>query len=123
MRYEGKHIIFYILEEYFNNFEKMLKDKNGNYVNVNYLKEVYMLFFQSTAFKISRKEEELLNDKDIDFDKEILQQICQPLIKHAMLNKNYYDEINFEQFLTNSKKFNYDKIYAYIIENNLLELT
>lgn len=67
VRYEGKHIIFYILEEYFNNFEKMLKDKNGNYVNVNYLKEVYMLFFQSTAFKISRKEEELLNDKIKEF--------------------------------------------------------
>lgn len=84
VRYEGKHIIFYILEEYFNNFDKMLKDKNGEYVNVNYLKEVYMLFFQSKAFKISRKEAELLNDKIKEFQIKVKKSLTKEKRKKAV---------------------------------------
>ena len=35
IRYNNKHIIFYILEEYFKNFEKMVKDRNSDYININ----------------------------------------------------------------------------------------
>lgn len=67
IRYNNKHIIFYILEEYFKNFEKMVKDRNSDYININYLREVYLLFLTNSSLRLTTEEKEALDLKINDF--------------------------------------------------------
>lgn len=62
----GKHIVFYILEQYIKNFKIMIKNKNGDYINKDYLREIYYLFTKSYYIRLSREEkneiDQILND-------------------------------------------------------------
>lgn len=46
--------------------------------------------------------------------------ICNDLIKVAMLNKKYYQDMNFENFINDNKQIRIEKLYQYIIDNNML---
>lgn len=59
LKHDNKHIIFYILDLYFTNFKKQFKEKVD--ININYLKELYLLFTRSNGFRISYEEK-----KEID---------------------------------------------------------
>lgn len=47
--------------------------------------------------------------------------ICSDLIKVAMLNKEYYESINFDRFLDSNKLVKIEELYKYIINNSILE--
>jgi len=67
IKHNNKHIIIYILDLYINNFKKMIKDKNSEYININYLKEVYFLFTKSYNLRISKEEKDEINLKLREF--------------------------------------------------------
>lgn len=54
----NEHIIITILKEYIFNLSMLLKDKNSDYINPDYLKQVYILFSHSPYLR--------LTDGDID---------------------------------------------------------
>ena len=56
IRYNNKHIIFYILEEYFKNFEKMVKDRNSDYININYLRQGIGSIILNKAINLSKDQ-------------------------------------------------------------------
>lgn len=59
LKFNDEHIIFYILDLYYDNFKKQFKEKTD--ININYLKELYLLFTKSPGFRISYEEK-----KEID---------------------------------------------------------
>ncbi len=70
----GKHIVFYILEQYIKNFKIMIKNKNGNYINKDYLREVYYLFTKSYYVRLSKEDKNEI-DKILDDFKEYIKDI------------------------------------------------
>lgn len=54
LKYNDEHIIFYILDLYFENLQSQLKGNSK--LNINYLKELYLLFTKSEGFRISYDE-------------------------------------------------------------------
>lgn len=67
----GKHIVFYILEQYIKNFKIMIRNKNENYINKDYLREVYYLFTKSYYIRLSKEEKNEI-DKTLDDFKEYI---------------------------------------------------
>ena len=67
VRYEGKHILNYILDKFIDNYKMMLLDKKSNYVNKDYLKSVYLLFLKHKKLSISREELKEIDKKLIEF--------------------------------------------------------
>lgn len=63
------HVAIYILEKYIDNFKKMTKNKMGNYINVNFLKEVYMLFTKSPALRIKYEDRQKIDSTLNEFSK------------------------------------------------------
>ena len=55
---ENGHIVLHILNKYIDNFKKMTNNKNSNYINVKYLKEVYELFTKSPHFRMKYEEKQ-----------------------------------------------------------------
>ena len=78
----GKHIVFYILEKYINNFKIMIKNKNGNYINKDYLREIYYLFTKSYYLHMSPEEKTEL-DSIIN---EFMEYIKTNLVKEYRIN-------------------------------------
>lgn len=67
VRYNGKHILNYILEKFILNYKMMLLDKNSNYINKDYLKSIYLLFLRHSNLSISRSELKELDKMLIEF--------------------------------------------------------
>ena len=67
---EKKHILNHILDLFLNNYEKMLNDKYSDYINTDYLKNVYMLFLKNKNLSISRNELKQIDLKLQNFVKE-----------------------------------------------------
>ena len=61
VRNEKKSILIYILTLYLNNYKMILEDHKYNY-NIDYLKEVYRLFANSSSLYLSYEEEKLIDD-------------------------------------------------------------
>lgn len=96
LKHDNKHIIFYILDLYFTNFKKQFKEKVD--ININYLKELYLLFTRSNGFRISYEEK-----KEIDkYLNEIVKFAKATIIKekrmvHALNQIKEMRPINFYQ--------------------------
>lgn len=58
---ENGHIVLYILKKYIENFKRMTKDKTSDYVNTNFLKEVYMLFVKSPSLRIKYEDRQKID--------------------------------------------------------------
>ena len=86
-RYNNKHIVFYILECYIENFKRMVIDKNSDYLNLDYIEQVYYLFTKNHLLKLSREERELIDLKIKEFE----EYIDKTLIKQK--RKNYAKSI------------------------------
>ncbi|MBE6161619.1 MAG: hypothetical protein E7158_05340 [Firmicutes bacterium] len=86
-RYNNKHIVFYILECYIENFKRMVTDKNSDYLNLDYIEQVYYLFTKNHLLKLSREERELIDLKIKEFE----EYIDKTLIKQK--RKNYAKSI------------------------------
>ena len=104
-RYNGKHIVFYILESYIHNFKRMVNDKNSDYLNLKYIEEVYYLFTKNPALSLSKEERELVDVKIEEFEKYIdTTLIKQKRKNHAksvcekMKSRNFYNSISYYSF-------------------------
>ncbi len=68
---EKEHIIFHILNEFIYNYDKMLTNKNSNYINKDYLKSVYLLFTQNYLIKLTEQDKKRIDQKLLLFVKEV----------------------------------------------------
>lgn len=82
-----KHIVIYILEKYIENFKKMIVDKNGDYINKNYLKEIYFLFTKSDYLRITNEEKEIIDTMLKDFSIYIKETLIKEKRKNAALEE------------------------------------
>ena len=64
---EDGHVSLHILNKYIENFKKMTKDKNSNYINVKYLKEIYELFTTSPSLRIKYEDRQKIDSTINEF--------------------------------------------------------
>ena len=142
-RYNDKHIVFYILECYIQNFKRMVNDKKSDYLNLDYIEQVYYLFTKNHLLKLSREERELIDLKLKEFeeyiDKTLIKQkrknyaksICKKMRSNKFHKENtcYYfpeytdDDLNYLQLMTTNNisahlKKSEDVKEAYIYDGN-----
>lgn len=60
---EQEHIVFYILDKFIDNYDKMITDKNSDYINKDYLKSVYLLFTQNYSISLNEQEKKKIDQK------------------------------------------------------------
>lgn len=84
---DGKHIIIYILEKYIENFKKMIIDKNSDYINKNYLKEIYFLFTKSDYLRISKEEKDIIDNMLKEFSLYIKETLLKEKRKNVALEE------------------------------------
>lgn len=63
----GKHIVSYILDLYFINYEKLLNKNMEGYINIEFLREVYYLFTKNINLCIYEELENQVNNKVYNF--------------------------------------------------------
>ena len=85
MHNNGKHIAVHILEQYIENFKKMIIDKNNDYINKNYLKEIYYLITKNSHLRISDEEKNQIDTMIKDFSIFIKEFIIKERRKNAAL--------------------------------------
>lgn len=100
-RYEDKHIVLYILDEYIDNFKKLLKDRNSKYINKDYLRAIYHLFTRNYMIKLTEEERNEIDSKLSDFIKYVKNTIIKQKRKNVAIaeikklktsNYYYYDD-------------------------------
>jgi len=108
-----KHIIIYILEKYIENFKKMIIDKNGDYINKNYLKEIYFLFTKSDYLKISKEEKDIIDNMLKEFSLYIKETLIKEKRKNAALEEiktmksiHFYKRLKEDEF----REFSFDSL-------------
>lgn len=83
--FDNEHIIINILKEYIYNYKEMLKDKNGCFINPDYLKQVYLLFMNNSNLKLNFEDkvtiDYILDDFILYLDKEIYKEDRKTLAK------------------------------------------
>ena len=105
MAYNGKHIVFHILEFYIHNFKRMVHDKKSDYVNLKYIEEVYYLFTKSPALRLSKTEKELIDIKIKEFEEYIDNTLIKQKRKNyaksickGMKSNKFYNNICYYEF-------------------------
>lgn len=96
IRYNGEHILFYILDLYYHNLQDGLKHKEN--LNISYLKELYLLFTKASGFRISyeeRKEIDEYLNMIISYAKETI--IKEKRKAHVLKDIKQMRPINFYQ--------------------------
>lgn len=120
--FDNEHIIINILKEYLNNYKLMLKNKNGNYINPDYLKQVYLLFMHNENLKLNAKDknciDKLLDDFLIYLDISIYKEDRKTLAKKEIrkLKTEYlYCEKNVRLKRINENQLNWQ---THFLSNN-----
>lgn len=85
--YNNKHIIFYILDLYIDNFKKMIEDRNSEYVNKDYIREVYFLFTKNFKIRLSKEQQKEIDEKLNDFSKYIKMTLIKEKRKNVALTE------------------------------------
>ena len=60
LRYNDEHIVFYLLDLYYFNLQNHIEKKE--YIDLNYLRELYLLFTHSVGFRISYDERKQIEE-------------------------------------------------------------
>ncbi len=120
----GEHIVIYILKKYIDNFKKMIV--NDDYININYLKEVYYLFTKSYYLKITKEEKNTIDNLIKEFSIYIKNTLIKERRKNAAINdlksmktNTFYpqnQQYNFRENTTDELTYEKRRIY-----NNSLE--
>ena len=108
IRYYNEHILIHILDTFIENYTKLIKNKESEYINKDYLKSIYLLFLNNPYLSISKEELDILDNKLNNFKKEVNNEITSSKRKQAVIN-------DIEDMYTNNM---YDKIYNSYDENN-----
>ena len=105
IKINGKHIIFYIIDKYIENFKKMIEDKHSDYINKDYLREIYFLFIKD--YQVTLKSEDRVEiDKKFD---EFIEYLKNTLIKNNRKNA----AINEVKSMKISKYYNIKPEYLF----------
>lgn len=89
-KHENKHIVIYILDLYIDNFKKMYT-KTGDYINTNYLKNVYYLFTKSYLVRLTKEEKDEIDAK-VNELKDFIKQNTKSRKKFNRVKKHAIDE-------------------------------
>ena len=99
IHHNNEHIVIYILKQYIYNFKLMINDKNCEYINKNYLKEIYYLFTKNYHLKMSRDEKKVIDTMLYTFSNYIKESLIKEKRKNAALDEiktlktsNYYKQ-------------------------------
>lgn len=105
--HSNEHIIINILKEYIYNYKEMLKDKNGCFINPDYLKQVYLLFMNNSNLKLNFEDkvtiDYILDDFILYLDKEIYKEDRKTLAKKEVRKLK-------SQYLYYEKKLKFRKV-------------
>lgn len=105
--FDNEHIIINILKEYIYNYKEMLKDKNGCFINPDYLKQVYLLFMNNSNLKLNFEDkvtiDYILDDFILYLDKEIYKEDRKTLAKKEVRKLK-------SQYLYYEKKLKFRKV-------------
>ncbi len=96
-----QHIVLYIVDKFIENYKIMLSDKNNNYINKDYLKEVYFLFTSSIYLNLTDDEKNIINKKLLSFMNYANKNITSPLRRNAIkmdLREMYTDKIYYNKY-------------------------
>lgn len=116
-----KHIVIHILEKYIENFKQMINDKNSDYINKNYLKEIYFLFSKNEYLRISKKEREQVDMLIKDFTLYIKETLIKEKRKNAAIEElktmksyRFYKEekeFDFREYTIDNITYGANRIY------------
>lgn len=120
VHYNNEHIVIYILKQYIYNFKLMINDKNSEYINKNYLKEIYYLFTKSYHLKMSRDEKKIVDNMLYEFSNYIKENLIKEKRKNAALEEiktlkssNYYErknEYSFQRYTFDNLMYEQNRI-------------
>lgn len=97
---ESEHVVIYITKKFINNYQKMLKNKNGTYISKDYLKHVYLLFTQCYQIYLTKEEKSKIDSLLSNFMKEANQTLTSSRRKAAVkedLKDMYTDKMYFDK--------------------------
>lgn len=100
---ENKHVLEYIVELYLKNYEKLIVGNKINYINIDYLKEVYYLFIDNADLGLSKEVKNRIDNQLNNF------------IKRITSDKNQ-KQIVIDNILVNTIIVKNDKRKNYIVE-------
>lgn len=116
-----KHIVIHILEKYLDNFRKMIIDKNSDYINKNYLKEIYYLITKNYHLRITKEERLIIDEKIKEFSIFVKNYLIKEKRKNAALlelksmksDKFYQKYINYEfrEYSVDNLTYEKERIY------------
>lgn len=105
IKHNDEHIVIYILDLYINNFKKMIRDKDSDYININYLKQVYFLFTKNYNVTLTYEEKQIIDLKLKEFNFYIKNTLIKQKRKNAAINETkqlksrmFYKPINRFEF-------------------------
>lgn len=87
LRFDGKHIVSYIIDKYIENFKMMIEDKHSKYINKDYLREVYFLFIKDYQASLSSQERIEIDKKIDEFIKYLRNTLIKNNRKNAAINE------------------------------------
>ena len=124
---DTEHIIISILKEFISNHKKMLQNKKNEFINPDYLEQVYYLFSHSYEVTLT-KEERIQIDTIIDEYKEYIKNNMHNLDRKKAAKKEL-DNLKTNKYylprILNYKNINENQLYwqiPYIKENKKISL-
>ena len=122
LRFNDEHIIFYILDLYYFNLQNNLEKKE--YIDLNYLKELYLLFTHSSGFRISYDERKEIDEYINTIIYYVKENVVKEKRKNHLLNDikkmksvHFYEKAYYNYEEISMDRLTYDK--QMVINNNI----
>lgn len=127
LKIDNKHILFYIVDKYIENFKMMIEDKKSKYINKDFLREVYFLFIKNYKVTLSKKEREEIDQKFDTFVIYLKNTLIKNNRKNAAINEvkkmklsNYYGKRNsylFPEYDTDNLSYEANRVTNLACQN------
>lgn len=98
MTYDEVPVIEYILDKFIENYRKMILNKNDEYISKDYLKEVYMLFYNDYHLFLTKDEMKKIDNKLLAFVTEMNKYLTSSKRKNA-IKYDIKDMYMFKKYL------------------------
>lgn len=96
----NEHIMIYIVDKYIKNYQKMLENKDSDYINPDYLKSIYFLFAKCYKLHLTKEDKNTINNMLANFMRMVNKSITSSNRKYAVkmdLKEIYTDKFYFDQ--------------------------
>ena len=103
VRNKNEHVLEYILDEYIKNYKKLLEKDEKDYKNIDFLREVYILFSKSHNAYLTTIDKKNINLKIREFIAYVVENVTSTKRKNHIIKEvkslathHFYDEKEFE---------------------------